>query len=160
RVAAAVVEEVADVVRPEDLDEALVLGAILLEALQLVPGGAESAAGRMPQPRDRPRALGARVDHVLGQRPDDPVAAGVHLADPVAVPAGRRQHAACAGVAAGRAAAGLCIKRVLFHFSSARERLGSAWPDRIAKGWPGSDAEPPGVGLHSLPPGRAPRLLL
>src|SRR5471032_2974731 len=46
-IVAAVVEEVADVVRPEDLDEALVLEAALLHALELVARGAEGAARRM-----------------------------------------------------------------------------------------------------------------
>ena len=75
RVAAAVVEEVADVVRLEDLDQPLVLGAVLVEALELVARGAERAARRVAQRRDGLRAISARrVDHVLGQRAEDAVA--------------------------------------------------------------------------------------
>ena len=51
-IVAAVVEEVADVVRLEDLDEALVLGAVLLEALELVARRAEGARGRVSQSLD------------------------------------------------------------------------------------------------------------
>ncbi len=51
-IVAAVVEEVADVVRLEYFDEALVLGAVLLEALELVARGAESARRRVPEPLD------------------------------------------------------------------------------------------------------------
>ena len=40
-VVAAVVEEIADVVRAEDLDQALVFGAVLLEALELEARRAE-----------------------------------------------------------------------------------------------------------------------
>ena len=56
RVVAAVVEEVADVVRAEHLDQPLVLRAILLEALELVAARAERARRRVLQRRDRARA--------------------------------------------------------------------------------------------------------
>ena len=49
RVVAAVVKEIADVVRLEHLDQALVLGLVLLQALQLVTAGTEGAARRMAQ---------------------------------------------------------------------------------------------------------------
>ena len=54
-VVAAVVEEVADVVRAEHLDQALVLRAALLEALELVAARAERAAPACAQRRDRAR---------------------------------------------------------------------------------------------------------
>ena len=75
RVVAAVVEEVADVVRLEDLDEALVLGAILLEALELVARGAEGAGRRVPESLDGGARFLADVDEVFGERADDAVAA-------------------------------------------------------------------------------------
>src|SRR5690606_4850793 len=86
RIAAAVVEEVADVVRPEDLQQALVLRAVLIQPLQLVAAGPEGTGGRVPQRRDRLVALQAGVDQLLAQRPDDAVAAGVDLAELAAAP--------------------------------------------------------------------------
>ena len=51
-VAAAVVEEVADVVGLEDLDEPLVLAAAVFEALELVAARPEGAGGRVAQGGD------------------------------------------------------------------------------------------------------------
>ncbi len=84
-VAAAVVEEVADVVGLEDLDQALVLALVLLQALELVAAGAEGAGRRVAQRGDGGGGFLAGVDQVFGQRADDAVAAGVDLADLVRV---------------------------------------------------------------------------
>ena len=51
-IVAAVVEEVADVVRPEYLDQPLVLGAVLVYPGELVARRAEGAAGRVAQGAD------------------------------------------------------------------------------------------------------------
>ncbi len=56
-IAAAVVEEVADVVRLEDLDQALVLGAVLLEALELVAARPERARRGVAQAPRWPRPI-------------------------------------------------------------------------------------------------------
>ena len=120
RVAAAVVEEIADFVRLEDLDQPLVLGAVLLEALELVARRTERAAGRVTQARDRFGALGRRVDHVLGQRAEDPVHARVDLAELSLVLARRLDHAARARVDDGRDAARLRVEHVLLHGFSVR----------------------------------------
>src|SRR5690606_7984230 len=96
-------------------DQALVLGAVLVEPFELVAGGAERAARRVAQRRDRLRALGARVDQVLGQRADDAVSPGIDFADLVAVLARGLDHAARARVDHGRDAAGLRIERVPLH---------------------------------------------
>jgi hypothetical protein len=111
RVVAAVVEEIADVVGLEDFDQALVLGAILFEALQLVTGRAERSGGRVPERLDRRARLLAHVDEILGERAHDAVAAGVNLGDLFRLhrrfdDAGRR----C--VDDGRDATRLSIKRV------------------------------------------------
>ena len=86
RVVAAVVEEVADVVGLEDLDQPLVLGAVLVEALELEARRAESAGGRVLEALDRRLVLLRAVDEVLMQRADDAVAAGVDLADVLRIP--------------------------------------------------------------------------
>ena len=80
-IVAAVVEEIADVVRAEYVDQPLVLGAILVDPRELVARRAEGAARRVAQRADGGRALLAGVDHVLGERADDAVAAGIYLAD-------------------------------------------------------------------------------
>jgi hypothetical protein len=112
RVVAAVIEEVADVVGAEHLDQALVLHAVLLEVLQLVARRAERARGGPPQRADRRRVLLADVDQVLGQRPDDAVAAGVELSDPAAVPAACIDYACRGGVDHGGDTAGLCVEGI------------------------------------------------
>ena len=112
RVAAAVVEEVADVVRLEDLDQALVLGGVVLVLLQLVARRAERARRRVAQGADVGGAFEAGVDQVLGERAEDAVPAGVHLADAALVLAGRLDHSAGRGVDDGGDPAGLGVESV------------------------------------------------
>ena len=111
-VVAAVVEEIPDVMGAEHLDQALVLGAALVDPGQFVARGAEGAGRRVAQGPDGRRALLAGVDQVLGQRADDAVAAGIDLADPVAVLAGRFDQAAGGGIDDGGYPAGLCIEGI------------------------------------------------
>ncbi len=80
-VVAAVVEEISNVVRLEDLDEALVFGAVLLEALELEACRAEGARRGVAQPADGCGAFLAHVDEILREGADDAVAAGVDLTD-------------------------------------------------------------------------------
>ena len=68
-VAAAVVKEVANVVGGEHLDKPLVLGAVLLQGLQLVAAGAKGAARGVLQGRNGGRAFPARIDELFPQRP-------------------------------------------------------------------------------------------
>ena len=112
-VVAAVVEEIADVVRAEYVNQALVLGAILVDSGQLVARGSEGAARRVAQGPDGGGALLAGVDHILGQGADDAVPAGVYLAYLVTVPARGFDQAAGRGIDDGGHSAGLCIERVL-----------------------------------------------
>jgi hypothetical protein len=112
RVAAAVVEEVADVVRLEDLDQALVFAPVLFQRLELVPAGAEGAGGRGAQRRDRLGRLQAGVDQLFGQRAEDAVAAGVDGADAIGMPARGFDHAAGGGVDDRSDAAGLGIEGI------------------------------------------------
>jgi len=104
-----------DVVRPEHLDQALVLALVLLEALELVAAGAESAAGRVAQARDRALALAPGVDQFLAQHADDAVLAGVDLADAVAVLARRLDDAAGGRVDDRGDAARLGVQKVFLH---------------------------------------------
>jgi len=113
RVVAPVVEEIADVVRLEDFDQALVLGLVFLQAFQLVAARSKSTAGRMAQGPDCRRRFLGRVDEVLGKRADNPVASGVDLADVAAVLTRRFDDAAGGGVDGGGNPAGLCVKGVL-----------------------------------------------
>ena len=111
RVVAAVVEEVADVVRLEYFDEALVLGAILLEALELVARGPECARRRVSQSFDSGAGFLAAVDEVFGERADDAVAARIYLVDELRLHRGF-DDARGGGVDDRRYAARLSIKRV------------------------------------------------
>src|SRR6185437_9858948 len=106
---------VPDVVRFEDLDQALVLVAALLDTLELVAGAAERAAGSPGKGMDRRRRLLARVDEVLVERAEDAVAARVDLADVLAMLARGLDHARGARVDDGGHAARLCIEGVPGH---------------------------------------------
>jgi hypothetical protein len=132
RVAAAVVEEVPDVVGPEHLDEPLVLGAVRVEPLELVARGAERAARRVPQGRDGARGLGRRIDHVFRQRAEDSVAPRVDAAELVLVLARRLDDAAGARVDDRRDAARLSVENVLFHEPS--ERCSTLCPENSKGG--------------------------
>jgi hypothetical protein len=68
-------------VRLEYFDQPFVLGAILLEALQLVARGAEGAGRCVPESFDGRARFLADVDEVFGERADDAVTAGIHLVD-------------------------------------------------------------------------------
>ena len=80
-VIATVIEEIADIVGATHLNEAFVLGPVLLDGLQLVARAAEGPRGRVAQGADGGGGLGRGVDEVFGESPDDAVAPGVELAD-------------------------------------------------------------------------------
>ena len=77
RIVAAVIEEEADVMRAEDFDESLVLGLVLVEALQLVARRPEGAARRVLEARDGRCAFLADIDQVFREGADDSIAARV-----------------------------------------------------------------------------------
>ncbi len=112
RVVAAVVEEVADVVGFEDLDQAFVFGAVFVDTLELVARGAESAARRVHQGRNGRCAFLAGVDHVFGQCTDDAVASGVDVGDLLRMFARGLDDAAGGGIDDGGNTARLGIKSV------------------------------------------------
>ncbi len=124
-VAAAVVEEVADVVGLEHLDQALVLGLVLVEALELVAAGAEGAGRSVAQRGDHRRGLLRGIDQVLGKGADDAVAAGINLADLALVLARALDQAGGGSVDDGGNPAGLGIKGIAWHrFSGLRVVVG------------------------------------
>jgi hypothetical protein len=114
RVAAAVVEEVADVVGLEDLDQAFVFALVGFQRLQLETTGAEGAGRRRTQRGDGRVRFLAGIDQLLGQRADDAIAAGVDLADDIGMLARGLDDAAGGGVDDGGDAAGLSVKGILF----------------------------------------------
>src|SRR6202035_2740455 len=111
-IVAAVVEEIADVVRAEYVDQALILRAILIEPRQLVAGRPEGAARRVAQGADGGAALLAGVDQVLGQGADDAVPAGINFADSAAMAARGFYQAAGGSIDDGGHSARLCVESV------------------------------------------------
>src|SRR6185369_9794853 len=103
---------VADVVRLEDVDQALVLRRVIFELRELVACRAEGAGRWVAQRADRGRGLLARVDQVLGQGADDAVPACVYLGDAILVLAARLDDAAGGGVDHSGDAAGLGIEGI------------------------------------------------
>ena len=81
RVAAAVIEEVPNMVRLENLQEPVIRRAVVLKAWQLVARRAEGAPRGMWEPCDDGSRLLARVDQLFGQRAEDAIAARVDCAD-------------------------------------------------------------------------------
>ncbi len=118
RVVAAVIEEVADVMCLKHLDQAFVFRPVFLDALELVTRGAECTARRVAQRGDRAGPLLAGIDHVLGERADDAVAAGIDVGDLRAMFARGLDDPAGRGVDHGGDAAGLGVKRVSSGHSS------------------------------------------
>ena len=112
RVVAAVVEEPADVVGTEHIDQAFVLGAVLLDRLELEPARAERAAGGVTQCRNGAGRLFRGIDQLLAQGADDAVACGQH-ADLVL--ARGLDNGAGAGVDDGGDASGLRVEQIALH---------------------------------------------
>jgi hypothetical protein len=81
RVAAAVIEEVANLVRLENLQQPVIRRAVVLKAWQLVARRAEGASRGMRELRDRGCRLLARVDQLLRERAEDAMTARVDSAD-------------------------------------------------------------------------------
>ena len=67
--------------RLEHFNEALVLGLVLLQALELEARRAEGPGGGVAQALQDRRAFLVDVDQVLGQRADDAVPPCIELAD-------------------------------------------------------------------------------
>src|SRR5210317_1827347 len=88
-----VVEEVANIVRLEDLNEALILRPVLLQAFQLVAAGTECARWRGQEACNGAVTFLAGDNQVFMQRTDYAIAPGVDLADSVAMLAGRFNNA-------------------------------------------------------------------
>ena len=97
-IVAAVVEEIADIVRLENLDQAFVLRTVLLQALQLVAAGTKGAARRMAQASNRFVGFKAGVDEVFGQGADDAVTACEDFPDLVGIAACFLNQAARRGI--------------------------------------------------------------
>ena len=76
RVVAAVVEEIADVVLLEDLEDALVVGVVDVGILELVAAGTEGGRGRVLHQRELRRVLLAHVDEVVVEHTLDAVQGG------------------------------------------------------------------------------------
>ena len=96
----------------EDFDQPFVLGLVFLEAPELVTRRAERAARCVPERRDSPGTLLVRIDHILGQRADDAVAASIDILDLVAVLARGLDNATGGGVDDGSDSARLGVERV------------------------------------------------
>ena len=108
--------------RLKDFDEALVLGAILINAFQFVARGAKCTGRGVAQCLDSLRAFLARVDQVLGERADDTVATGVELSNVLLVLAAGFNDAGRRGINDGSDAAGLSIKSIPRGFRGLRLR--------------------------------------
>src|SRR5574343_788114 len=111
-IVAAVVEEVTDIVRLEYLDQALVLGLVLLKALQLVAAGTEGSARRVPQAGDIGIGFEAGIDQVFGQGTDNAIAPGIDFPDLVGMAACFLDQAARRGVDDGRNAPRLSVEGI------------------------------------------------
>ncbi len=75
RITTAVVEEITDVMRLENLDKTLVFSAILVETLQLITAGTECTCGCVTQSRYIGVAFHGGIDEFFLKGADDAVAA-------------------------------------------------------------------------------------
>src|SRR5262245_46966777 len=92
RVAAAIIEEVSNMVRLENLQQPVIRRAVVLKAWQLVARGAEGASRGMREPRNRGSRLLARVDQLFRQRAEDTMTARVDSVDLARILACRLNH--------------------------------------------------------------------
>ena len=99
--------------RAEHVDQALVLGPVLVEPLELEARGAEGAGRRVLEPTDRRRALAADVDEILGEGADDAVTPGIDFGYVLRVLHRGLDDPARRSVDDGGDAAGLGVERVL-----------------------------------------------
>src|SRR6516162_9059707 len=97
-VAASVVEEEADVMSPEHIDHALVLGTVLENGPELVAAGTERGTRGVFKRSNVSIGFETGIDQVLCQDADDAVPSGIDLADLIRMPARSLQHAAGRGV--------------------------------------------------------------
>ena len=97
-IATPVVEEIADVVGPEHVDQPSVLAVVGIERGELVAAGTEGATGRMSQAGDLGVGQGRGIDQLFAQCPENAVPAREHGSDSVGVRPGRLDHAARGGV--------------------------------------------------------------
>src|SRR5215475_2029318 len=98
RVAAAIIEEVPNIVRLENLQQPVIRRAVVLKARQLVARGAEGASRGMRELRDRGRRLLARVNQLFRQRAEDAMTTRVDCADLVRMLARRLNYSSSARV--------------------------------------------------------------
>src|SRR5262249_17448888 len=92
RVAAAVIEEVPNMVRLEDLQQSVIRRAVVLKAWQLVARGAKGPPRGVRKPCESGSRLLARVDQIFGQCTNDAMAARIDRTDLARMLACRLNH--------------------------------------------------------------------
>ena len=102
----------------EDIDQALVLGAILIYGLELVAARTEGPTRSVAKGSDRGFRFLRGVDQLFTKCTEDAIAAGVDLADAIGMGARSFDHSAGRCVDDGGNAPGLSVEGV------ARARLG------------------------------------
>src|SRR5690606_26686693 len=98
RIAAAVIEEVTNIMGLEYVDQTLVFSAVGFQAFQLVTARAESTGRRVAQGSDVFRRLEAGIDQVLGQGANNAIAASIDFTDAVRMLARSFNHPGSGGV--------------------------------------------------------------
>ena len=130
-VVAAVIEEVADIVLAEHLEDALIVGVVLGGIGDFIAAGAERGGGRILQQRQLLGILQPHIKQAVVQHALDAVLRAEHLRDGAGLER-RVDHAVCAGIDDGRGAAGLADDTCafqLFHKSYLRRRVFSNLPN-------------------------------
>ena len=130
-IAATVIEEVADVMGPEDFDQSLVFTGVLGNILEFVTAGPESTARGVDQCFNGLVRFQAGVDQFFFQRTDDAITAGIHLADLVRILAGGLDNATGTGVNNGGNPARLGVKCVFDSHLGLKPPAGSTMAQMI-----------------------------
>src|SRR5688500_15490455 len=98
----------------ENFDQALVFSPVLFEALQFITAGPKCAGWRVAKGADRRIRILPGIDQVFCERTNNPVAAGINLADFSILLAGGFNYASSGGIDDGGYAAGLSIKSIFY----------------------------------------------
>src|SRR5690606_19109706 len=78
-VSATVVQEISDIVRPEDIHEPLILRSVVFQAFEFVAAGAKGAGRCMAQRGNRAGGFLAGIDQLFTQGADDAVQSRINF---------------------------------------------------------------------------------
>src|SRR5690606_15299171 len=122
-IATAVVKKVADVMRFEYIDQALIVRTMLLQGFEFVTTGAKRAGRCMNKPCERSFRFLADINQVFGKRANNSITTCVNIPDFFRIKFCGINHAGGGGIDNGGNSTGLGIKSVVTHGISSNKTV-------------------------------------